>query len=130
MLSTRQAVPSAKNERSNSRNRLYSFLGCKYEDTVHRRITCILARPERFPGGRFKSHSPNFAVLAKKDFREVALDLLLRLVHWFPDVKPRAEYASACIGENDAIPYWRCGTLEACAQLMTCQDPCRSWSTS
>lgn len=98
---------------------LYASSECRYEDIVRWRISCILARPERLPGGKFKPRSPTIAISEANGFQELApgtsrsVELSLKLSYWLCDMKPGDQYTLAFIGDLEAFPYWRYGSLEA-----------------
>ena len=97
---------------------MYSSPECKYEDLLrYRRSPPCLRRP-RLPGGRFTPYDPKFAISRVNSFYEIApgtpitFELQISLDYWLRELKPGAEYRLASIGEPDAIPFWRYGTLE------------------
>lgn len=120
VFKARKAALADRNGDSPFTFTLYASSECRYEDIVRRRITCILARPQRLPGGNFKPCSPTIAINEADGFQELAsgmslcFELSLKLDYWFCDIKPGDQYTLAFLGDEDAFPYWRYGSLEAC----------------
>lgn len=115
-----EAPRASKNGNSPFTFTSYASSECRYEDIVSWRISCILIRPEGLPGGRFNPRSPTIAISEADGFQELSpgksrsFELSLKLSYWRCDIKPGDQYTLAFLGDLNAFPYWRYGSLGAC----------------
>ena len=104
--------PLAQQEQLEFCYKLYSSVSLDFESILGFRRNRTLVRPDRT-----KPRVTTLPIIPEKGFMQIypgtslVIELSLKLDYWLRELKPGNVYGLRFLGKQDAIRYWRYGTL-------------------